>query len=664
MRRRVDPGSPGTFHSPTSTWIALGALCLTVIGLAYWGALSAPFVWDDHQLVGLGSPVVDGEALENPFRFAFWELGNRQETQAYYRPLAILSLAVDYRLWGDAPRGFHLTNLLLHFAVCMLVFAVARRHGAGPWSATLVLLVFGLFPRLTETVTFVSGRTDLIASIGVLGAVYLHRSEQNAHLQRVAAAVMLLLGLFGKEVAIAGAGATVWLEWRRRSADADAWRRMAIQLTPLFVALALYGLARVHAGVHQDADLFPLWPSRALYPFQALGQYLWMLATPWNPQLVVGTLGVPEPLMIALGFGVAAGLAWVLWKLSFSSAPIHDSEHASNKANHAPLHERNALVILAVFAILPVLHLIPLPIRAVAADRFLYLPLAATLVFVAASAHRLSPRWTTIAACLSAVLVVSFGIGTHLRNQEWGDEEELWRVTAGQMPAANGLAEFELGNLLGGRGESELAIAHYRRSLALERELQGRHPEYPIPIGLLSNLGLVLAERGHHEEALPILEEVVRQRPNEALRHFYLASALSRSLEFARADQEFAMALQLYPDYAEAMQYRGQNLEAAKLWSRLPPMSPQEPTSLKAARAQVYFIVGRLGRANTLWTEVVNAADVEPPQLVAAQQTLTLQHRVVGITAESKALEAALHARAEAPVRSLEGIAPPAVELQ
>ena len=83
-------------------------------------------------------------------------MGDRQATQPYYRPLTIFPLALDHELWGADPRGFHRTNVALHLLVCALVFLLARRLGAEVVAAALATLAWGLFPRLTEAVTFVS----------------------------------------------------------------------------------------------------------------------------------------------------------------------------------------------------------------------------------------------------------------------------------------------------------------------------------------------------------------------------------------------------------------------------------------------------------------------------------------------------------------------------
>src|SRR6185503_4024738 len=59
-----------------------------------------------------------------------------------YRPLTALSYAIDHAVWGLAPVGYHLTNLLLWALTAIVVDAFAsRRLSAGPALAATLLYV-------------------------------------------------------------------------------------------------------------------------------------------------------------------------------------------------------------------------------------------------------------------------------------------------------------------------------------------------------------------------------------------------------------------------------------------------------------------------------------------------------------------------------------------
>ncbi len=79
-----------------------------------------------------------------------------------YLPLTYLSLAIDMRLWGDNPFGFHLTNLLLHMANTLLVFELVRRLFEDRLAAAVAALLFSIHPVQVESVAWVISRRNVL----------------------------------------------------------------------------------------------------------------------------------------------------------------------------------------------------------------------------------------------------------------------------------------------------------------------------------------------------------------------------------------------------------------------------------------------------------------------------------------------------------------------
>jgi len=115
---------------------------------------------------------------------------------AFVRPLVQLSFFLNYLVNGNAPAGYHLVNLLLHCANSYLVWRVASEvlRGAGP--RLLVALLFAVHPAHHDAVTWVSGRTELIAAGLFLAAVLLHVRQRTA-----GAALLFGLALLAQESA-------------------------------------------------------------------------------------------------------------------------------------------------------------------------------------------------------------------------------------------------------------------------------------------------------------------------------------------------------------------------------------------------------------------------------------------------------------------------------
>ncbi len=141
---------------------------LVVVGLVYGPALGGPFLWDDNVLARGGTS--SHESIGAFFNRPFWPRSSLAEPGVpYYRPVTLASYALDGSLGG--PSQFHFTNVMLHMTACLLLSWNARRLGASVPRAILAALLWGLAPRLSESVAWISGRTDVIAACFGLAAL-------------------------------------------------------------------------------------------------------------------------------------------------------------------------------------------------------------------------------------------------------------------------------------------------------------------------------------------------------------------------------------------------------------------------------------------------------------------------------------------------------------
>lgn len=101
--------------------LILGAVIVLAVLATFRPALQADFVdWDDPENF-LNNPHYRGLSGSHiRWMFTTFHMG-------HYQPLAWLTLGLDYQLWGMDPRGYHLTNNLLHALNALLVFMLARR---------------------------------------------------------------------------------------------------------------------------------------------------------------------------------------------------------------------------------------------------------------------------------------------------------------------------------------------------------------------------------------------------------------------------------------------------------------------------------------------------------------------------------------------------------
>lgn len=91
----------------------------------------------------------------------------------FYRPVANLSYAIDYAVWGLDPFGYHLTDLLLHAVTAVLTFEFVRRVGRDTLVGALAGCLFAVHPITAEVVPTPARRHDVLATLFVLGSLLL-----------------------------------------------------------------------------------------------------------------------------------------------------------------------------------------------------------------------------------------------------------------------------------------------------------------------------------------------------------------------------------------------------------------------------------------------------------------------------------------------------------
>lgn len=137
---------------------------LFLILLVFYTSVNSYFVTDDLRLIYISSPLTV-ESFSDFFTSSGGFFGG------YYRPLVRVAFFIDHSLYDLNPAGYHITNLLLHFIVTVLLFYFAKLLTESEKAAAFAALVFAVHPLHTESVTWISGRSDLILSVFYMLAV-------------------------------------------------------------------------------------------------------------------------------------------------------------------------------------------------------------------------------------------------------------------------------------------------------------------------------------------------------------------------------------------------------------------------------------------------------------------------------------------------------------
>lgn len=530
QRSSPEPASPG--RAPRLA----AALCATAVVLAvvaYANALHGPFVYDDRLTV-TGNPSI--RDLGSPIAIVLHDV---------FRPVVNLSYAVDHALWGLDSFGYHLTNLLLHLLNVALLFAVGRRllldlrrrrggEGDGPdalvdLGAFAAAALLAVHPLMTEAVAYVSGRSELLATLFVLAALLLLRRALDGRRPWALAGGLaaFVLGLLSKETAamlpLLLVTADLLIVGRPGEARRRRLLRFHLPLTALVVAAGAARLA-VWARLERGAEAIGLW-QHVLTEAEVAWRYVGLLLLPVGQSIMHQVATVTDPLdpsaLAALAALVAAVAALV------------------------PLGRRLPLVALGLLWFLLLLapsHVIPLQ-EAMAEHRVytaacgLFLAVAGG---VAAGGHRLAgagrPALLPAAVVLAPILAV-LTAATVARARVWTDEVALWGDAARNAPDTWG-AHYAWADALRAAGRCADAVPAYRRATEL----------IPGEVSAHLNLGICLAELERFDEASRALETARRLAPEDPKPATNLGTLAARLGRYDEARASFRAAIALDPD--------------------------------------------------------------------------------------------------------------------
>jgi protein O-mannosyl-transferase len=507
-------------------------LLLTVV-VMYGRTLDAPLIWDDRHLI-LDAPQVErNESLLQRFRQPFWIEDGSGEGRAYYRPLTVLSFAFDRSLHGENPAGYHLTNAALHTVNALLLLTLLLRRRANVHVALLLSAAWALHPRLTEAAGWVSGRTDVLATTFCFLALLVHRSRSFA--RTFASAGLLFFGLASKEVGISGVAALMVKElcWRGPGPrEPGAWKRGLVFTLPLLGAVLAYGGLRLSALAGTKPLLVPLsLGERLATVLEALGRYAFDVAVPWRPRAPQGKLGELDYRFVVVALGallvVAGTLAWRRRAASRAPTPADIESELAHPAEWAAL----GAVSLSL-----VVHVVPISTVAVAADRLLYLPLAAVALGLAPSLTRAVQRRRLVLAPLFG-FTLTLGAATWYRLDEWRSELAFWRAAYENTPKTNSLPGNELGNVYYRAGLFEHALRIYR----VTAEAVADDPL------VLANTASALNQMGRYDDALALFERLCVERTDIASHCLKAALVQASERRFDRAHRLLAEAKKRAP---------------------------------------------------------------------------------------------------------------------
>jgi Flp pilus assembly protein TadD len=515
----------------------LPPLALVVVAcVAYHNSLSGPFVFDD--IINIRNN------LKLRQLWPVWEtMWGPLATGVAGRPVVQLSLALNYAVHELSVTGYHVTNLVLHVLTALVLYAVLRRTlrllpqfgERADLLAFVTTLLWQIHPLLSDSVTYLSGRTEILGGLFMLLTLYCAmramREGSRTKPWQIAAVVACALGTGCKEILAAAPFLVLIYDWlfvagSFRAALRARWPMYA----GLVATLALIPLNLYMADFHRSALVGQERMSSWTYlKIQSEVLALYLRLSVWPHPLIIDYHGWPterslrEVLPSALL--IVALLGATTWLL----------------VRRRPAGYAGAWFFLILA---PTSSLLPLPTE-IATERRMYLPLMGIVALVVLGGYRLvqwsRARWPGAAGALPYVAgVVVLAVATTeaartiARNNDFKDVAVLWQDVIRHRPF-NARAYDNLGFEYVGRGEREKAKAAFQRAAQLD----------PIDQTALNNLAALHIMDGNDDEAVRFLEAAIRVKPDYASPYLNLSTIQAQRGQFADAERSLRESIRL-----------------------------------------------------------------------------------------------------------------------
>lgn len=547
------------------SWWLTGVLLVVV--LLYAPTVSYERVFDDHLQIEENRHIRSWAFIGRAFTDHVWSGQPGYAQTNSYRPLYLVWMTANYALFGEDPRGWHATSVLLYLAAVGGVWWAAGRLLGDGFARVTATVVFALHPTHVESVAWIASFPDALLMVFFTAALVWHleatgwRPEQGFPSDRTAAAgrrnwwsaAALAGALLTKEFAVFWWPMVFGLHLAGRSGPLATRAAAAVRsLWPQALAVAAYFVARRLAlpGVFEGTPYLS-WATVALTAPLVLWTYLTLLAWPVGLRLEYELNYVTHP---------AAPAFWL---------PLVALLTAAGLAGWGLRRNPAAAVWLAwiVLPLLPTLNLRHFRPQEFLHDRYLFLPTLGFALFVGWGTAQLAQRRAASPAgrAAAAVLVTTaLGLG-------------YARLTAHYVP-------------------------YWRDDLALYGRILVFHPNNVFALG---NLADALLRRGRLEEGLAALERAYALAPHEGRLARALGNAYCRAGRFERAvevlepwltqDRESVNDAGACYDYGYALLAVGRLREGRAYVERAAALAPDD--------AQIWFILGEARRALGLRAE-------------------------------------------------------------
>jgi Tfp pilus assembly protein PilF len=532
-----------------------------VLGLlVYFNSFWVGFIWDDSSLILENSLIKDPA---NIFKIFFSNLSPHRDI--FYRPIQSLTYMIDFALYKFDFRGYHLTNILLHILCSALFYKLLKLLTQDSRLSFCTALLFLTCPLWVETVTYISGRADILMAVFIAASFIFFIKG------RIWPALFLyLLSLLSKEASVAYPLALLLYIVLFRGRD-----KKTIAAWLAFLALTLfYAILRFSAQATPviTPTQYPFYV-RALYFIKAGVQYIGLMFFPVNLHMSY-TVSLPDSFFepkALLSFLVLASLVFVFF--------------------YFLKREKQVSFFIGWFFIMLLPHSGLFPINAFFADHFVYIPsigIFATFIYFL---RKIKSK--PIFNAVFAGYVVFFSLATVRYNFIWQDPVRFYQRVIKLSP--NSFAAYN--NL----GVIYLNMGNHKDSLRLINRALEINPDFNEA---RLNLGRLYYLKKDYGRAIGLAKGVLERDPENFMALDFLGTFYFKNGQFQAAESCYRKAVSLNPFYVPTRldlysfyKSLGREEEAGKVRQEIEGIDRHSLAELDFSDAKEFLQKGQLAQA-------------------------------------------------------------------
>lgn len=420
-----------------------------------------------------------------------------------WHPLTSISHMLDCQFFGLQAGAHHLVNVVLHALAAVLLFRFLLRSTDAFWPSAIAAALFAAHPLRVESVAWISERKDVLSGVFFMLTLLAYSRYVEEPKQRRMSLVVLTFacGLLAKPMLVTTPFILLLLDcWpfhRRQTPGRRFLEKLPLLGLSIASCVATLLAQRLAVGTTQNLPVmlrinnaltsYVIYLRQMVWPTDLIPFYLHPEARVayWQPIAAIAFLAAVTATVFLLRRSKPYLLVGWLWY---------------------------------IVMLIPVIGIVQVGLQG-HADRYTYLPGIGIIVALVWAMRDLFAPWTIRSFVVAPVSLAVLAILTALSYRQaghWHDTESLWSYTLSISPN-NDVAHTGLAGIQFVRDETEEAISHYRRAIALRDGNAAAH----------HGLALALARQRKMDEAISHWEQSLEIRPDDTEARNYLGSALA-----------------------------------------------------------------------------------------------------------------------------------------